>query len=90
MLVKSKIAERMFGVSEVLIPAIKLVGMPGIYIDQDTDCVDYFHLLFDQHEIIFAEGAPTESLFTGPEALRSISPEARYEILQIFPENGRS
>ena len=86
MLLQSKIAERMFGKSEVLIPAIKLTELPGIFVDQTVQSVEYIHLLFEQHEIIYAEGAPTESLFTGPEALKSISPEARQEILSIFPE----
>lgn len=86
MLIRSKIAERMFGETEVLIPAIKLTALPGIYIDESVDALEYVHLLFDQHEVIYAEGAPTESLFTGPEALKSVSPEAREEILTIFPE----
>ena len=86
MLVQSKIAERMFGVSEVLVPAIKLTELPGIFVDETVESVEYFHLLFDKHEVIYAEGAPTESLFTGPEALQAISPEAREEILTLFPE----
>jgi hypothetical protein len=86
LLVRSRIAERMFGVSEVLIAAIKLTPMAGIFVDDSLESVDYFHLLFDQHEIIFAEGAPTESLFTGPEALRAIDEMAMKEILEIFPE----
>lgn len=86
MLVSSKIAERMFGSSEVLIPAIKLTELPGIYVDESVKDVEYFHLLFDQHEVILAEGAPTESLYTGPEALKALSQEAREEILMIFPE----
>lgn len=86
MLIRSKIAQRMFGQSEVLIPAIKLIDLPGIYVEEGVKSVDYVHLLFDQHEVIFAEGAPTESLFTGPEALQSVSPEALEEILTIFPE----
>lgn len=36
--------------------------------------------------MIFAEGAPTESLFTGRQALRGLAPEARAEILKLFPE----
>ncbi len=32
-----------------------------------------------------AEGTPCESLYTGPEAMRPIGPEARREIAQIFP-----
>ncbi|WP_397544422.1 Hint domain-containing protein [Roseovarius salis] len=86
MLIHSRIANRMFGVSEVLVPAIKLTALPGIFVDQSINEVEYFHLLFDAHEVIVAEGAPTESLFTGPEALKSVSPEARQEILTIFPE----
>ena len=86
MLVRSKIAERMFGMYEVLVPAIKLAELPGIFVDETLEIVEYFHLLFNRHEVIYAEGAPTESLFTGPEALKSLSPEAREEILTIFPE----
>lgn len=86
MLVQSKIAQRMFGTSEVLIPAIKLTALPGIFVDQEVESVEYFHLLFDQHEVIYAEGAPSESLLSGPEAMKTMSPEARKEILTIFPE----
>jgi hypothetical protein len=86
MLVSSKIAERMFGVRHALISAIKLTELPGIYVDDTVDRVEYFHLLFDKHEVIFAEGAPTESMFTGPEALKSVNSEAREEILTILPE----
>jgi hypothetical protein len=86
MLIQSKIAERMFGTAEVLISAIKLTKLPGIFVEEGLQEVEYYHLLFDQHEVIYAQGAPTESLFTGPEALKAISPEARKEILMIFPE----
>ena len=83
---RSAIAERMFGVKEVLVAAIKLVGLPGIEIAEDVDDVTYFHILFDQHEIVFSNGAATESLFTGPEALKAVSEDARAEILQLFPD----
>jgi len=86
MMVQSKIANRMFGSSEVLIPAIKLTALPGIYVDESVKSVEYFHLLFDRHEVIFAEDAPTESLFTGPQALASLSAAAKEEIFSIFPE----
>jgi ABC-type branched-subunit amino acid transport system ATPase component len=51
--------------------------------------VEYWHLLFDRHEVVFSEGARTESLFTGPEALRAVTPAARAEILAIFPDLDR-
>ncbi len=85
-LVNSKVAERMFGRRNVLISAIKLTEMPGIFVDASVTEIEYNHLLFDDHEIIFADGVPTESLFTGPEALKAVSPDAREEILKILPE----
>jgi hypothetical protein len=86
MLVSSSTTERIFGTPDVLVSAIKLTEFPGIYVDESVKEVEYFHLLFDQHEVIFVEGAPTESLYTGPEALASISQEARDEIHLIFPD----
>jgi len=86
MVVQSKIAQRMFGKIEVLVAAIKLTECPGVAVDDSSQTVEYVHLLFDQHEIIFAEGAPTESLFTGPGAMSAMSAEARREILTLFPE----
>ncbi len=86
MLVSSKVSERMFGSPDVLVSAIKLAALPGIYVDEEITEVSYFHLLFDQHEVIFADGAPSESLFTGPEAIKAISEEAREEIFTLFPQ----
>ena len=85
-LVSSPINQRMFGTQDSLIAAVKLTDLPGIHIDTDCTEVTYIHLLFDQHEVIFANGAPCESLHTGPEALKSISSAARAELFAIFPE----
>ena len=85
MLVSSYISKRIFGVRDVLIPSIKLVVLPGIFIEQDLTEVDYIHMLFDRHKIIDAERAPNDSLYTGPEAMKSIFPSARRGILTIFP-----
>lgn len=86
MLVDAKTVAQMFGCDEVLVPAAKLLPLPGIYLDETIKSVTYYHLVFDAHEIIFAEGAATESLFTGDEALRAVSDEARQELLTIFPQ----
>lgn len=85
-LVRSRVAERMFGTSEALIAAIKLTALPGIYVDEEASEVEYFHILFDSHEVIWAEGTPSESLFTGPQALKSVPREARAELEALFPE----
>ena len=85
-LVRSGIARRMFGTSEVLVAAKFLTELPGIKVDPAAEGVEYWHLMFDRHQVIYAEGTPTESLFTGPEALKAVSDSARAEILTIFPE----
>lgn len=85
-LLSSMIANRMFGVQEVLVPACKLDPVAGIGREPVGNGVEYFHLLFDNHEIIIANGTPTESLFLGKEALKTISSEGRQEIMEIFPE----
>ncbi|MEJ6388992.1 Hint domain-containing protein [Gymnodinialimonas ulvae] len=89
MLVSSNVCERMFGQREALVAAIRLTKLPGVFIETGYGEVEYFHLLFDCHEVIFAEGAPTESFFTGVEALRSMPSQAREEILEILPQIGR-
>ena len=85
-LVRSGIAQRMFGAPEVLVAAKQLLLLDGIDIAEDLETVEYFHILFDQHEIVFSNGAETESLYTGPQALRSIGRAAREEIFALFPE----
>ena len=86
MLARFPIAVRMFSTDEVLVPAKKLLGLPGVSINEDATAATYFHMLFDRHEVVFAEGAPSESLYTGPEALKGTGPEARAELETLFPE----
>jgi hypothetical protein len=88
-LIHSTIAERMFGHSEVLVAAKQLLEVDGIEIADDVAAVTYWHFMFDAHQIVFANGAATESLYTGSEALKAVGREARQEILGIFPELGK-
>ncbi len=86
-LLRSAIAERMSGAREVLIGAKHLIGYPGItQMPPGAGPVSYLHLLFDRHEVVFANGAEAESLYTGAQALRSLTRAARAEIFELFPE----
>lgn len=86
-LVSSAIAMRMFGRKEILVPAKKLLPLNGVEVLNDIpDGVEYWHILFDKHEIVWANGSPTESLFTGPEALKAIPSAGRLEIQTLFPD----
>lgn len=85
-LLRTPIAARMAGNSEVLVAAVHLVGMPGITRCGAKGGVGYWHLMFDRHEIVFANGAESESLYLGPMALQSLSPSARAELRALFPD----
>jgi Ca2+-binding RTX toxin-like protein len=85
-LIASKVVQRMFGDTEILIAAKQLRAIDGVDIADDFEDVTYFHILFDQHEIIYANGVPTESLYLGEEAQKSLSAAGREEIYTLFPE----
>lgn len=85
-LVRSRIAQRMFGTFEVLVAAKQLLSLDGFELATDLAEVEYFHIMFDRHEVIRSNGADTESLYTGVQALRMVGPAARQELLTLFPE----
>lgn len=67
----------MFGDKEVLVPARKLLGLPG-GTQETASSIEYFHILLDRHEVVCANGAWSETLLTGPDTCR--------EIALLFPE----
>ncbi len=85
----SPIAQRMFGVKDVLIAAIRLTDLSGIYLEDCADALNYYHLVFDLHQVVLAEGAPAESFFTGREAIAALNPDAHGEVLTLFPHLAR-
>ncbi|WP_291731699.1 Hint domain-containing protein [Leisingera sp. F5] len=78
-------ATLLFDENEVLIPAVHLVN--GSTVRQETGgTVTYVHLLFDQHEIIYAEGAPSESFHPGAQAVSALDTPVREELFRIMPD----
>jgi hypothetical protein len=72
------------GEPEILVPAKHLVGMDGIAPAPVAE-VEYIHMLFDRHEIVFAEDAPSESFHPGSEMLE-LDRVLHAEIVSLFPE----
>lgn len=85
-LVSSKIATRLFGVPEVLVAAKQLVSLDGIDALTAPQGVTYIHFMCARHEVVFAAGAPTESMYAGRQALLAMPDAARREIFALFPE----
>ena len=73
------------GADEVLAPAKALTNDVSIRPVEGGE-VTYVHIAFDTHEIVMAEGIPSESFFPGAEALNALDAAARDEILALFPE----
>ncbi|WP_304615630.1 Hint domain-containing protein [Paracoccus sp. (in: a-proteobacteria)] len=84
-LLRSRIARRMFGHDEIMVPARHLLGLPGISVDHGALAVTYWHLLTENHQILLTEGAWTESLLPGPQALRAFGPALAAAIRDIAP-----
>lgn len=86
MLISGWKAELLHGASEVLVPARSLRDDAHVLPAPWRDGVCYYHLLFDRHHVVTANGAPTESLHAGELDKSELDPEARAELLALFPD----
>lgn len=86
MLISGWRAELLYGQAEVLVAAKHLVNGTTI-VPFLTPNVEYFHLLFDAHEIVFAEGIPSESFYPG-QATLAADRDQYLEVLALFPGLG--
>lgn len=77
--------ELLFGTPEVLVAAKHLVDGWRVRSLQQRH-VTYLHLMFDRHEVIYANGVPTESFFAGESGLAALSECARASLFQAFPK----
>lgn len=70
--------------SELLVQARHLVDDETVFIRQGG-FVDWFSLVFDRHEIIYAEGIPAESLMVNDATVSRLPPEIAAEVQARFP-----
>jgi hypothetical protein len=61
-----------------------MVGQSGIA--RDTAPQTYVHLMFEEHQIIRADGAWSESFQPGAKTLAGLDSPQRDELLALFPE----
>ncbi|MGB3313312.1 MAG: Hint domain-containing protein, partial [Albidovulum sp.] len=85
MLISGWQAELYYGETEVLVAAKHLIDGAVIRAVPGGE-VEYFHILFDRHEIVLADGAPSESFHPGDQGMATIDDAARAEIYMLFPE----
>jgi len=85
MLVDDYTAQLVFGAEEVLVPAGDLVDGKKIR-RVERPLMTYVHLMLDRHQVIYAEGAPTESFHPAGDGLCSLGPAARAALFRAFPD----
>lgn len=86
MVVSGALAELLFGENEVLVKAKDLVNDKTIRPALDLAQAEYFHLLFGSHQILWANGALSESYQPGPETAEGFDAETQAEIRELFPD----
>lgn len=84
-LLRDAMAELLFGEDEVLVAAKDLLNHDGVCRVEGGQ-VEYVHLLFDRHQVIWAEGLPTESFLPGPQMSHSFDGAVLQELVTLFPE----
>lgn len=70
--------------SELLVQAKHLVDGDRVFL-REGGFVDYLSLVFDQHEIIYAEGVPAESLMVNDATVNRLPAELSSEVKERFP-----
>ncbi|SEL27378.1 Hint domain-containing protein [Roseovarius azorensis] len=81
-------AELVTGENEVLVPARFLVDGHDV-IQRSGGVVEYFHILFENHELILSEGCWTESFHPGNMNWSMLRESTRTEMFKFFPDLAR-
>ena len=82
-LINSSIAQRMVG-KPVLISARKLLSLPGVTQSEPKNGCAYVHLIFEEHEVVRANGCWSESFYPGDYALHTLPSSIIQEYQAIF------
>jgi hypothetical protein len=86
LLVKGAVAQDLFNTPEVLVAAKDLINGETITVDLKLREVTYVHLLFDRHQVMWANGVETESFHPASAALSTLDDGDRARLLATHPE----
>ncbi len=76
----------LFDANEVLVAAKTLTSAPTIFQSDRSNGFAYYHILFEQHEIVLSNNMETESFQPGQVGLDAFDKKTRAEIHEVFPE----
>jgi hypothetical protein len=86
MLITGAVARDLFNTSEVLVAAKDLIDGHHIATDVHARSVTYIHLLLPEHNILWANGVPTESFHPANTALATLEASDRARLLAQHPD----
>ena len=82
--VSNSAVEMFTGEDAALVAAKHLCGLPGVAI-RDGGTIRYTHFMFDQHEIVRANGVLSESFFLSEASIRPLDLATQEELEALFP-----
>jgi len=86
-LVRDWRADMLFGKpGGALVPAFSLCNDSTIIEDRAPEEVTYIHMVFEQHEIVYADGVEAESFHPGARTVFGLSTPQKSELLELFPQ----
>ncbi len=86
MVIRDGILDAVFGTKSALVSAKNLINDQTIMRDYSAIRVEYYHLAFEDHKTICANGALTESFFPDEKSFKSAPIGQKEELLALFPE----
>lgn len=71
---------------QALAPAKGLITDGSVTVDYSVKEVEYIHILFDKHELVFSDGLLTESFHPGEMSIAGLDDGTRQEVFELFPD----
>ncbi|MGC9418008.1 MAG: Hint domain-containing protein [Rhodovulum sp.] len=84
-LVAGPAARALFNSAELLVAAEDLVNDRSITVDHSLREMTYVHLMLDRHQVVWANGVPTESFHPASTSLDTVPPDQHVALLEAFP-----
>lgn len=84
-MIDSEDSQSLFDFSTAFASAKSLVDGRSIVQEERDHDTFYIHLLFDEHQVIYVDGLPSESFFPCPGSLMSLTPEDRRQVFDLLP-----
>jgi hypothetical protein len=84
-IIRGPVAKDLFNTPEVLVAAKDLIDGQAVAVDLTAREVTYVHLLFRQHQVMWANGVETESFHPASAALTSLDAADRTRLSGMYP-----